>query len=303
MPHSACPNNDSAMLRGMRAESRAKPRIALVGAGNLANAMAGALLRAGYGIDQVISHEDGTSLRAAKKLAREVHTFGVTATKAQIETRVVWFCVPDSAIAAAAQSLLGATTWKGKVAFHSSGALTSDELAVLRQQGASVASVHPLTTFVHDSRPALGEVPFAIEGDPKAVRIARAIARDLCARPYSIRKREKRLYHAWGMFVSPLFTALLAVSENIAFAAGVSRKSARERMLPILRQTLDNYARLGAPGAFSGPIARGDVATIEKHLSVLRKMPEARDIYVTLARAALRHLPAKNRAAMERILS
>jgi predicted short-subunit dehydrogenase-like oxidoreductase (DUF2520 family) len=290
------------MLRGMRAESRARPGIAIVGAGNLASALAAALLKSGYPIDQVISHGDGASLRAAKRLAREVHAVGVTATKAQIDARVVWFCVPDSVIAAAAQSLSRATTWRGKVAFHSSGALTSDELAVLREKGASVASVHPLTTFVRDSRPTLAEIPFAIEGDLKAVRVARAIVRDLGARPYSIRKRDKQLYHAWGMFVSPLFTALLAMSENIAVAASVSRKSARERMLPILRQTIDNYARLGAPGSFSGPIARGDVATVEKHLRVLRKIREARDIYVALARAALRNLPAKNRDAMANML-
>jgi predicted short-subunit dehydrogenase-like oxidoreductase (DUF2520 family) len=290
------------MLRAMRAQERAKPPIAIVGAGNLASALAASLFKAGYSIDQIISHGDGASLRTAKGLAREVHAAPVTAAKAQIDSQVVWLCVPDSAIAAAAQSLIGATNWKGKVAVHSSGALTSDELAVLRGQGASVASVHPLTTFVRNSRPTLAEVPFAIEGDPKATRIVRTIIRDLGARSYSIRKREKQIYHAWGMFVSPLFTTLLTVSENIAIAAGVPRKSARERMLPILRQTLDNYARLGARASFSGPIARGDVATVEKHLRVLRQMPEARGIYLSLARAALHSLPAKNCGVIEKML-
>jgi predicted short-subunit dehydrogenase-like oxidoreductase (DUF2520 family) len=95
---------------------------------------------------------------------------------------------------------------------------------------------------------------------------------------------------------------LVAASERVAEAAGVSRKAAREKMLPILRQTLANYARLGAPGAFSGPIARGDVATVKKHLSVLLKVPQAREVYVALARAALRDLPAKNRDALTKIL-
>jgi predicted short-subunit dehydrogenase-like oxidoreductase (DUF2520 family) len=99
-----------------------------------------------------------------------------------------------------------------------------------------------------------------------------------------------------------LLTALLAASERVAGAAGVNRKAARERMLPILRQTLANYARLGAPGAFSGPIARGDVATVDKHLKVLLEVPAAREVYVALARSALRDLPAKNRAALEKIL-
>ncbi len=73
-------------------------------------------------------------------------------------------------------------------------------------------------------------------------------------------------------------------------------------MLPILRQTVANYARLGAPGSFSGPIARGDVATVGKHLKVLLEVPEVREVYVALARVALRDLPAKNRAALAKIL-
>jgi len=95
---------------------------------------------------------------------------------------------------------------------------------------------------------------------------------------------------------------LLAASERVAVAAGVSRKAARKRVLPILKQTLANYARLGAPGAFSGPIARGDVATVKKHLSILRGVPGAGEVYIALAHAALRDLPAKNRSGLEKIL-
>jgi len=215
---------------------------------------------------------------------------------------MVWFCVPDGAIAGAAKSLAGATDWKGKVALHSSGALTSDELAVLRKRGAAVASVHPLMTFVRGSRPSLAGVPFAVEGDRRAVRAARGVVRDLRGQAFVIGKQQKEAYHAWGMFTSPLLTALLAVGERVAGTAGVSRKAARERMLPILRQTLANYARLGSPGSFSGPIARGDVATVKRHLKVLLEVPEVREVYVALARAALRDLPAKNRAALEKVL-
>jgi len=104
------------------------------------------------------------------------------------------------------------------------------------------------------------------------------------------------------MFVSPLLTALLAVSERVAGSAGVRRSAAKERMLPILRQTLANYAGLGAPQSFSGPIVRGDVETVKKHLSALRAVPEAREVYLALARAALRDLPTKNRATLGKIL-
>ena len=286
----------------MSVKSSAKPRIAIVGAGNLASPLAASLRGAGYTIEQIVSRESAASLRQARVLAREVRAAAVAAARARISAEIVWFCVADGAIASAANSLTGAAEWKGKIALHSSGALTSDELAALRRLGAEVASVHPLMTFVRGSRPPLAGVPFAVEGSPKAVRAARAIVLDLHGRPFSIRKEQKQAYHAWGMFASPLLTALLAAGERVASASGTSREAARERMLPILRQTLANYARLGAPGSFSGPIARGDVATVGKHLKVLREIAGAREVYVALAREALRDLPAKNRAALEKIL-
>ena len=290
------------MLPGMSAKPSAKPRIAIVGAGNLASALAVSLRAAGYEIEQIIAHESGASMRRARQLAREIGASAIAAAGSEIQAGVVWFCVPDTAIAGAAESLVSAADWRGKVALHSSGALASDELAVLHRQGASIASVHPLMTFVRGSRPSFVEVPFALEGGQKAVRAARAIVQDLRGHPFTIRKQHKAAYHAWGMFASPLLTTLLAASERVAGAAGVRPIAARRRMLPILQRTLANYARLGAPRAFSGPIARGDVATIAKHLGALRGVPEAREIYIALARAALRDLPAKNRVELEKLL-
>jgi predicted short-subunit dehydrogenase-like oxidoreductase (DUF2520 family) len=203
--------------------------------------------------------------------------------------------------------------WKGRIALHSSGALTSDELAALRKCGAQVASVHPMMTFVAGSpqagsfqtgsRPSLARVPFAVEGDAAAVRASRAIVKELGGKAYAIRRRDKVAYHAWGTFASPLLTALLATTEHVAAAAGVSRREAKQRMLPILQRTLANYAALGAAGAFSGPIVRGDVETIRRHLRVLRKVPEAGEVYAALAKAAVRYLPGKRKPQVRRLLN
>jgi predicted short-subunit dehydrogenase-like oxidoreductase (DUF2520 family) len=290
------------MLPGMAGNRSTKPRVAIVGAGNLGRALTVALRAAGYSIEQIISRAKSSSLGQARKLAREVGASAGSVAQARILADVVWFCVPDGAIATAAASLTNAADWKGRVALHSSGALTNDELAVLRDRGAAVASVHPLMTFVRGSRPQLAGVPFAIEGDPTALRVARAVVKNLRGQAFSIRKDQKDAYHAWGMFASPLLTALLAATERVAAAAGVPRQAARARMLPILNQTLANYSRLGAPPSFSGPIARGDVATVAKHLKILRKIPAAREVYIALARVALQDLPAKNRAALEKLL-
>jgi predicted short-subunit dehydrogenase-like oxidoreductase (DUF2520 family) len=280
-----------------------KPRVAIVGAGNLGRALTVALRAAGYSIEQIISRAKSSSLRPARKLAREVGASAVSIARAQILADVVWFCVPDAAIATAAASLSNAADWKGRVALHSSGALPSDELAVLRELGAAVASVHPLMTFVRGSRPQLAGVSFAIEGDPTAVRVARAVVKNLRGQAFPIRKDQKDAYHAWGMFASPLLTALLVATERVATAAGVNRKAARRRMLPILKQTIANYARFGAASSLSGPFVRGDVATVRKHMQVLKSLPDAREVYVALSRVALRNLPAKNKAALEEMLN
>ena len=286
------------MLPGMAA----KPRIAIVGAGNLGTALALSLWRAGYRIEAVMAHSRGASLKKARKLARQVGALVSVGPPAKVRAGIVWICVPDGEIARTAGALANKIEWKGKVALHSSGALASDGLNTLRRRGAAVASVHPLMTFVRGSQPSLAAVPFAIEGDAGAVRMARRIVRDVGGRAYSIRKKDKAAYHAWGAFASPLFTALLATAEQVAAAAGVTREEARRRMIPILLQTLANYAAFGAAGAFSGPVVRGDVDTVKRHLRVLRGMPTAREVYSTLARAALRYLPAKKKKSLRRIL-
>jgi predicted short-subunit dehydrogenase-like oxidoreductase (DUF2520 family) len=285
------------MLPGMAGEVR----VAIVGAGNLGAALAGSLLRAGYVIEAVIARSRGASLRKAQSLAKQVRGGALTDASvglAALRADVIWFCVPDAEIARAASSLAEKLEWKGKIALHSGGVLSSDELGLLRRRGAYVASVHPLMTFVRGSRPSLVGVAFALEGDAPAVRVARRMIEDVGGYSYSIRKNDKAAYHAWGTFASPLFTALLATAEQVAALAGVRRKEAKRRMIPILQQTLANYAALDAAGALSGPIVRGDVDTVKRHLRVLQSIPAARDVYSALARAALQYLPAKKKAKL-----
>ncbi len=286
----------------MLPEMRRKPVIAIVGAGNLASALAPAVKRAGYTIEIVASHRGSVAQTRARRLAKEVGAHASIGLPKDLKAGVVWFCVPDAEIARAAKTYARDIAWKGRVVLHSSGALTSDELASLRGRGAAAASVHPLMTFVRGSRPLLKEVPFAIEGDAAAVRLARQFVIDLGGRAYSIRKNDKAAYHAWGTFASPLFTALLATTEEVAALAGVRRGEARRRMIPILRQTLANYESLGAAGAFSGPIVRGDIETVKRHLRVLDRIPVAHEVYCSLALAALHYLPGKNKAALRKAL-
>jgi predicted short-subunit dehydrogenase-like oxidoreductase (DUF2520 family) len=236
-------------------------------------------------------------------LAKVTDARAAVISAADLHAKVVWFCLPDRQIVHAAKALAGNIDWRAKIALHSSGALASDELEALSNAGASVASVHPLMTFVPGSSPTLARVPFAIEGDAPAVRIARSIVSDLGGTAYAIRKADKVAYHAWGTFASPLLTALLATTEQVAALAGVDRKAARQRMIPILLETLANYASAGAAAGFSGPLVRGDAGIVKRHIRVLRKLPVAREVYVALARAAMLYLPVKNRSQLKQALN
>src|SRR6202521_2172752 len=233
------------MLPGMAG----RPKVAIVGAGNLGAALALSLRRGGYEVEAVIARSRGASLREAQSLAKRVGARALADAWAGpaagrsigVAADLIWFCVPDAEIGRAARALAAKIEWKGRVALHSSGVLSSDELAVLRRRGAVVASVHPMMTFVRGAQPSLAGVPFAVEGDARAVRVARRVITDVGGHCYLIRKDSKAAYHAWGTFASPLFTALLATAEEVAALAGVNRRAAKRRMIPILLQTLANY--------------------------------------------------------------
>jgi predicted short-subunit dehydrogenase-like oxidoreductase (DUF2520 family) len=280
-----------------------KPRVAIVGAGSLATFLALALRESGYSVTEIISQSSPRSRRRARALAMEVGARAATGGTAAMDAELLWFCVPDGAIREAASSLAACAKGRVRFGFHSSGALLSRELQSLRRNGAAVASVHPLMTFVPGSRPSLAGVPFSLEGDVAAIRLARRIVRDLGGKSFALPPARKAAYHAWATFTSPLWLAFLVTLEEAARAAGLTHEDARRMSLPIIRQTLENYARLGPAHSFSGPIIRGDATTVAKHLAVLKKHPAVRDVYVALALAALDRLPAKNRAGIRRLLN
>lgn len=291
------------MLPTMRRKRAVKPTIAIVGAGRLGSALAVSLRAAGYRVSEIVSRAGKSSRRRAQALGRKVGARAIVVGHGKIGADIVWMCVPDREIRSCAEHLASTGSWNCAVALHSSGALGSEELQALARRGAAVASLHPLMTFVGGVPPTLAGVPFAVEGDAPAVGMARRIARDLGGESFVIHRKQKAAYHAWGAFASPLLLSTLVTAERVAGAAGIPPEAARRMMLPIIRQTLANYAERGPAAAFSGPIIRGDAATLEKHLRILRKVPEAREVYLALARSALKNLPAKNKKRLRRALA
>lgn len=297
--------------------------VTIVGPGSLGIALAKALYGAGIRVAEIV-YRSGESARRAKGLASRIGAkavgFGewrsfaplkrarapVSPPTAPFSTlpyavpALVWLCVGDSAIAAVASAMAGRGGWNGKTVFHSSGALTSDDLKPLRRAGAKVASVHPMMTFVRSSAPAIRGVPFALEGDKAAVAVARGIVRKVGGESFAISKKDKPLYHALGAFVSPLIIAQMAAVERIGRELRLNSRQTRRIIAPILQQTIRNYIEHGPAAAFSGPMVRGDAETVRKNLSALKRVRGTEEIYRALARVAVEELPSKDAAAVRR---
>ena len=138
-------------------------------------ALALTLPSAGYVVKFIAGRAKNIDSRRNHRLGAKSKSALVTLGKEPLDSDLVWITVPDDAIAATALRLARTQDWRGKIVFHSSGALTSDDLAPLREQGAKVASVHPGMTFVRGPAPQMLGVAFAVEGDAAATRMAKRI--------------------------------------------------------------------------------------------------------------------------------
>src|SRR5690349_18825114 len=153
----------------------AKPRISIIGAGRLGTSLARSLHAAGYKIGEIV-YRPGPSARVARALAKQLRAQALVYPEQY--GPVVLLCVGDTQLGAAAQDLAN-WEWKGRVALHTSGAMTSGVLTLLRDKGAGVGSMHPMMSLVRGGTTPLKGVSFGLEGGSKALRVARALVRDL----------------------------------------------------------------------------------------------------------------------------
>ncbi len=196
----------------------------------------------------------------------------------QPRAEVCLITVSDDAVAEIAHWLR-----PGPVVLHTSGSLGCEPLRPHHPAG----SLHPLQSFPGPELgvPPLEGVPAAIAGDPGALEVARALALDLGLRPFEL-PGDRDLYHAACVLVGNFPTVLLAEACRLLNSAGV-REDPVELLLPLLRTSIDNAAAHGPAQAITGPAARGDRETIERHEQALaRSHPELLPLYRALTARA-----------------
>lgn len=204
----------------------------------------------------------------------------------------LWMLTPrDAAIASCCAALARAGRLQpGAVVFHCSGATASGELAPARDQGAFVASAHPLKSF---AEPEQAAASFAgtwcgVEGDEAALAVLRPAWEAIGARLFAIDPAFKTVYHAASVVVSNYLTALMEVGIRCFDRAGLPRETAMQVMEPLARTALDQVFRLGTARALTGPVARGDYVVVARQIGALRDWDESvGELYRRLGEVAL----------------
>src|SRR5580704_8945441 len=273
--------------------------LSIIGAGRVGRALGRRLRELGWKIGAVVASSESSARKAVRSIgAGRSHAF---LTRQVLAAQVIFITTPDRCTADVAEDLarIGAEELRGKIVLHTSGALSSEVLDSVRRCGAAVGSMHPLQTFSGVEVPPLEGRVFTIEGDTAAVRMARQIARALGAVPVLIDGSKKPLYHAAGALAAGNVLALMEAATRLMTAAGMKRREAMRALLPLTRQVLENFERLGPRAAWTGPLSRGDYGVVAAHTEAMKDLPaEFRQAYEAVNRLAAVVL-AQDSAAMQ----
>lgn len=283
----------------------ASERIAFIGTGRVAQAIALGLQRAGRSVAALSNR----NLSAAKRLATQLPgcTAYADAQAAVDAADLVFLTVPDDVIAEVAQSL----RWRrGMAVVHCSGATELDALYSAASQGAAIGALHPLQGF-SDPQIALNSLPgcaACIEAEEPLFTQLGELAQALGMRPFALPAGARALYHLSGSYAASFIAVLLHEAAEIWQGFGLSREQAFASLLPLAQSSLISIAQQGPLQALTGPISRGDAGTLDKHLKALRThKADSLALYAELAEKSIalarqRGLPEETLLRMQQIL-
>ena len=268
-----------------RADSGARPSIAIIGPGKVGVALAKLACAKGYRVTAVGGRDPLKVRAAADEIGPE--TQALTSVEAAGAVDLVFLTVSDAAIQAVAEELAAAKALSaGSVLVHCSGALTSEILAPVKGSAEfAVASFHPLQTFPSVER-AETDLPGShcfLEGDARALDVLERFGADLGIHCVRIETEAKVLYHAGAVIACNYLCTLMDAALCSSEAAGIERATAWPAFEPLIRSTLENIGRLGPAAALTGPIQRGERDTVAMHLRALEEAaPELGALYRVL---------------------
>ena len=255
-------------------------RIGFIGAGPVGTAFAISLSRHSYEVSAVYDLNPA----AAESFARRLTGCRVCGTAQDLAdgAEFVFITTPDDIIARVA----GQLTWHaGQAVIHCSGACSTDVLEPARKQGAIVGSIHPCQTFASIDQ-AIENLPgstFAIQAEEPMLSALKEIAVALGGNWVQLTAEDKILYHASAAIACNYFHTIVKLAADLWQDFDKSTGEATQALLPLLRGSLNNLSTVGLPHCLTGPIARGDLGTIRKHVDALAKRaPSTLPLYKAL---------------------
>ncbi len=270
-------------------------RFSVIGPGRLGSTLVAALARAGLTVSAIgTHHEDQVEPRGVSHSGAGAGPLYVRVADAALEADAWWLTVPDDDIFAVAGQLASAfprtrRTGRPPLAIHSSGAGSLRLLRPLAEAGALTLCLHPLQTFSGDARDdALAGVACAVTADDEAVA---ALGDDLAARlgmrPFRLPDERKPSYHLAAAVAANLLVALESNAVRMMNEA-TGRDDGLELLAPLVSTATANVLIRGPADALTGPVARGDAATVRAHLRLLAHQPaHVGDAYRALSLEAL----------------
>lgn len=274
-----------------------KLSVSIVGAGRLGTALGRALATHGYSIQSLVARRLQSARKAAALLTANPTPFvddkplAVAANKIGFLPQADLFLIstPDDQIATVASQLSRLDFDRKPIVLHTSGALSSDVLSPLREKGWSTGSVHPLLSVSDPQTPISGGF-WCVEGDRRATRLAKILVRDLDGTSFSIPSAQKPLYHAAAVMTSGNVVALFDVALEMMVRSGVTRKTARNILQPLLASTVRSLETKDPAQALTGTFSRGDVETVKRHLAALKasQLTDAASLYRALGSRSLK---------------
>ncbi len=240
--------------------------LGFIGAGRIGIALAWGLARKGYAVTAVASRSRASAERLAAGIAG-CRTMPDPQSLA-VSVDLVMLTVPDDAIAATCAGL----RWRaGQAVVHCSGATELLALAPAASSGAHTGGFHPLQMFT-EPETALRGLPgctIALEAEPPLLGMLTGMAEALGCHPLPLAPGKRALYHAGAGYVAGFVNALVQDALKVWSPLGLSQTDAIRALLPLLRGTADSIERSGPALGMAGPVSRGDVGTVEKHLRAL----------------------------------
>jgi predicted short-subunit dehydrogenase-like oxidoreductase (DUF2520 family) len=283
-------------------KAKRKPTVSIVGAGRMGGALALTLASQGYAVEALVARR----LRHARRVVNLLGHRAVALSALQIAelppSDLIIVATPDDVITSVAKKLASTQPEfrADRVVLHTSGALSSKALTPLADVGFKTGSLHPLVSISDAVSGAnLRGAFFCLEGDRTALRVGRLIVGDLGGHAFSIEPRSKALYHAAAVMASGNMTALFDIAIEMLAACGLSRRRAREVLLPLVQSAVANLSVMEPARALTGTFARGDLATVERHLAAIQEqwLPDVLAAYVLLGQRSLSIAKHKGPAA------